>query len=198
MSKLSFKNLAIIFGLHLLCFPVLADWEKGLDAYEKGDYETAIKEWERLASQGDADAQYNLGHMYQSGLGVTQDFGMAIKWYILAAKQGDSEAQNNLGVMYESGQGVEQNYETSVKWYKLAAEKGNAKAQNNLAFMYANGQGIKTDYARGYMWWDISAALGHEKAKIGIADIEKEMPSYQIKEAKKLAQECIARNYRNC
>ena len=45
MSKLSFKNLPIIFGLHfLLCFPVLADWEKGLDAYEKGDYNREIEE----------------------------------------------------------------------------------------------------------------------------------------------------------
>ena len=40
-----------------------ADFQKGLDAAESGDYATALREWTPLAEQGDANAQYNLGVM---------------------------------------------------------------------------------------------------------------------------------------
>ena len=39
------------------------DWIKGWDAYDKGDYQAALKEWLQLAEQGYAGAQYNLGQM---------------------------------------------------------------------------------------------------------------------------------------
>ena len=52
-----------------------ADFQKGLDAYNKKDYATALKEWQPLAenkgilsytySKEDIiSAQYNLGYMY--------------------------------------------------------------------------------------------------------------------------------------
>ena len=44
-----------------------ADFQAGLDAYNSGDYATALKEWRPLAETGDADAQNNLGVMYDSG-----------------------------------------------------------------------------------------------------------------------------------
>jgi TPR repeat protein len=40
-----------------------ADFQKGLTAYDSGDYATALREWTPLAEQGYADAQYNLGVM---------------------------------------------------------------------------------------------------------------------------------------
>ena len=65
-----------------------ADFRKGLDAYIKNDYATALREWRPLAEQGDAQAQNNLGWMYRNGQGVTQDDKTAVKWYRLAAEQG--------------------------------------------------------------------------------------------------------------
>ncbi len=50
-----------------------ADLQKGLDAYNKKDYATALREWKPLAEQGNAFAQYNLGIMYRQGNGVSQD-----------------------------------------------------------------------------------------------------------------------------
>jgi TPR repeat protein len=47
-----------------------ADFHKGLTAHKSGDYATALREWEPLAEQGDADAQNNLGLMYAQGKGV--------------------------------------------------------------------------------------------------------------------------------
>ena len=42
-------------------------WNKGLAAYKQGDYATALREWQPLAEQGVAKAQYNLGGMYYKG-----------------------------------------------------------------------------------------------------------------------------------
>ena len=63
------------------------------------------KEYFRLAEQGNALAQYNLGLKYQNGQGVSEDQQEAFKWYELSAKQGHPQAQANLGRMYEKGQG---------------------------------------------------------------------------------------------
>jgi hypothetical protein len=91
-----------------------ADFQKGLDAAQKGDFATALREWTPLAEQGNAGAQFNLGVMYDNGQGVPQDYKTAVKWYRLAADQGDARAQINLGLMYEKGQGVLQDYKTAV------------------------------------------------------------------------------------
>ena len=66
------------------------DFQKGLEAYNAGDYATALLEWRDLAEQGDAEAQYNLGVMYDNGQGVAQDYAEAVKWYRRAAEQGDA------------------------------------------------------------------------------------------------------------
>jgi len=65
-----------------------------------------FEEWELLAKQGIAEAQYNLGLMYSKGEGVPIDDKEAVKWYRLAAEQRITGAQSNLGLMYEKGQGV--------------------------------------------------------------------------------------------
>ena len=100
-----------------------ADYQKGLDAYDRGDYATALREWEPLAEQGNASAQHKMGWMYENGRGVPQDYKTAVKWTRLAAEQGDADAQYNLGSMYRKGQGVLQDYKTAQKWYRLSAEQ---------------------------------------------------------------------------
>ena len=60
----------LLFSLFLGASSYSADFNKGLDAYNDGDYATALKEWKPLAEEGNADAQYNLGVMYKNGWGV--------------------------------------------------------------------------------------------------------------------------------
>ena len=67
-----------------------ADFQKGVTAYNKKDYATALREWKPLAKQGNFSAQYLLGVMYRKGQGVPQDYKTAVKWYSLAAKQGNA------------------------------------------------------------------------------------------------------------
>ena len=60
--------LALSFILIMLAAPISAqDCQKGLEASQSGDFATALKEWKPLSEQGDADAQYSLGVMYENG-----------------------------------------------------------------------------------------------------------------------------------
>ena len=121
-----------------------ADFQKGLDAAQSGDFATALREWTPLAEQGDARAQLNLGFMYHQGQGVPQDDKTAVKWYLIAAEQGNARAQYNLGQMYRKGEGVPQDDKAAAKWYTLAAKQGIAIAQYSLGLMYDNGRGVST------------------------------------------------------
>ncbi len=117
---------AVVLVLALaLPAPVLAaDFEAGLDAANRGDYATALKEWRPLAEQGDADAQFHLGLMYDFGEGVAQDRTEAAKWFHLAAEQGHAPAQSFLGLLYMwGGEGVTQNYVLAHMWSSLAAAR---------------------------------------------------------------------------
>ncbi len=68
------------------------DFEKGLDAYNRFDYETALRKWEPLAEAGESVVQYYFGVMYGIGNGVAQDYVQAYMWLTLAAAQGNEEA----------------------------------------------------------------------------------------------------------
>ena len=68
-----------------------ADLQKGLDAANRGDFATALREWRPLAEQGDASAQNNLGFMYVYGKGVLQDYVRAHMWFNIAASSGGSK-----------------------------------------------------------------------------------------------------------
>jgi hypothetical protein len=58
------------------------------------------------ARAGDANAQYDLGCIYEQGRYVAKDYAEAVKWYRLAAQQGLAVAQLSLSVMYSNGWGV--------------------------------------------------------------------------------------------
>jgi len=184
------RRLALATVLVLgLAAPARADFESGFSAYLRGDYAAALGEFRRLADQGHAPAQYTLGYMYASGLGVPKRQAEAAKWYRLAAQQGHAKAQVNLGTLYRFGQGVKRSDAEAVTWYRRAAEQGSAKGQYMLGAMYENGFGVARDYVRAHMWYDLAAAQN-----LGIAGQERssvagKMSLAQVARAEKLAAE---------
>lgn len=114
---------AIILVVFILSHsaPALANFEAGADAYARGDYATALQEWQPLAEAGNLAAQFNLGLMHYNGEGESQNYGEAAKWFELAAEQGDAAAQINLGIMAFNGQGMEQDFAQAHFWFALAA-----------------------------------------------------------------------------
>ena len=104
------------------------DFNAGLEAYQRGDYAAALREFRALAEQGHATAQTNLGIMYHDGLGVPQDYAEALSWYKKAAALGNVFAYYNLGLMYSKGDGVAQDVVLAHMWWTLAASQGDEAA----------------------------------------------------------------------
>jgi len=148
-----------------------ADFDKGLKAYQSGDYTTALSKWVPLAEQGNVDAQFYLGLMYANGEGVLENDKTGVQWYTLAAKQGDSYAQYNLGTMYEKGNGVPQNGKAAVKWYTLAAEQGFVNAQYNLGTMYSSGSGVLENDETAAKWYTLAAEQGFAHAQYNLGSM---------------------------
>jgi len=76
------------------------------------------------AEQGDAEAQYLLGGMYDFGRGVPQDIVEALRWYRHAAEQGIVLAMVYLGSIYFDGVAVEKSEVVAHMWYDLAVSRG--------------------------------------------------------------------------
>lgn len=78
-------------------------YNEGLLAAESGDYQKAVSQWQALAGQGHASAQFNMALLYHSGAGVELDEAKAVELYHQAAKNGDYYAQEYLAVGYQEG-----------------------------------------------------------------------------------------------
>lgn len=124
----------LVIAFHFLSnLPAVAqNFEKGLIAYNIGDYATSLAEWVPLAEEGNSNAQYKLGVMSRQGTGVPLDNFEAITWYLAAAKQGHARAQSNLGFMYRTGRGVTQSNLHAYMWYQVANLHGYENAKKWL------------------------------------------------------------------
>jgi TPR repeat protein len=67
--------------------------QKGNQAYERKDYAQAMRWYRVAADQGNAQAQSNIGILYEHGLGVAQDSAEARAWMQKAAAAGDDYAK---------------------------------------------------------------------------------------------------------
>ncbi len=87
-------------------------------AFDRANYQTALKVWLDQATAGEAEAQNYVGEIYHKGLGTEPDYAKAAEWYEKAAAQGSKRAQINLGSLYESGLGVEQDVNKALNLYR--------------------------------------------------------------------------------
>jgi len=89
-------------------------------AYDRADYKSALRIWMQAAEAGDAEAQNNVGEIYERGLGDVPNYAAAAIWYQKAADQKYSRALFNLGTLYEAGLGVDQDQLKALNLYRQA------------------------------------------------------------------------------
>jgi len=194
MKKLLVCILFVLLSTHMSAQEI----DKGYEAYNDGDYATALKEWKPIAEQGYAFAQYNLGILYEYGNGVPKDYAEAVKWYRLSAEQGYAISQYSLGLMYSNGYGVLKDKAEAVKWWRLSAEQGYVYAQGMLGIMYELGEGVLKDDITAHMWYNIASGNGHKSAgdwRDGRAGF---MSASDIKKATDMANKCMENDYKKC
>lgn len=156
---------------------------------------------ERLAEaeQGSAEAQFEIGAMYENGRGVTADRAQAQQWYQKAADQkhdramhaiarmkdnqrrlemtqsqaesGDVEAQYKLGSMYLTGTGTPPDLQLAAKWLTRAAEKNHTKAQFKLGHIYYVELADEGDMQSALDWFNKAAASNYSPAFYYLGDM---------------------------
>jgi len=129
-----------------------ADFKEGGEAYLRGDYEAAAKEFIPLAERGDHRAMYALGSMYSAGQGVEKDLKKSFELFSEASRNGRADATYKLGLMYEQGLGVKQNPKKAARLYNKSAKQGYPLAQYGFGLMYEKGTGVKQDPINAYAW----------------------------------------------
>ena len=96
------------------------------------DYAKAMEYYMMAAQEDNADAQAQLGYMYQNALGVEADYAKAMEWNNRAAQQGNAQGQAQIGYLYQNGLGVTQNLDEAGRWYTRAKEGGSEWAAAKL------------------------------------------------------------------
>lgn len=76
------------------------------------------------ANNGDLEAQFALGLLYELGLDRPADFRQAFFWWKKAADAGDTRSMAKVAESYALGRGVDRNDELAAQWSEKAQVKG--------------------------------------------------------------------------
>ena len=98
----------------------------------QGSQAKSLPDLRKLAGQGDADAQWQIGVRYHNGEGVPRDDVQAMQWFLRAADQGHVTAQATLGAYYWAGRGVPQDLSKAYFWSALALAQGDENSKSRL------------------------------------------------------------------
>ena len=99
---------------------------------------TAASGWfSRSASGGYPQGAYNLGILYEQGIGVPQNFDNAGQLYTQAANAGHAEATTGLGRLHATGLGTKQDLPRAWAFFSLAVKRGDEAAKAPLGELTA-------------------------------------------------------------
>ena len=92
----------------------------------------SVADLQKLADQGNADAQWQMAVRYHDGEGVVQNDTQAMLWFQLAAEQGNVAAQSALGSYYWAGRGVPEDLSKAYMWSEIALAGGDQNSKARL------------------------------------------------------------------
>ena len=125
----------------------------------------------KLAKQGNAEAQFKVGEMYENGFGVNQDNREAKYWITRSANQNHETARFKLLYWDMERKGINGENKPKVKELNTKAKQGNAQAQYYLGKMYANGVGIKKNPDVATDWLKKAALAGVLEAELELVSL---------------------------
>lgn len=176
----------VFFGVATSIFavPALADVKAGTDAWNRGDYGTAVKEWRQPAMSGNPEAQFNMGQAYKLGRGVPADPKQAGDWFLKAAQQGNLQAEDNYGIiLFQYG-----DRQKAFPYLQKSASRGEPRAQYLVATALFNGDFGTKDWPRAYALMTRAAAAGLTSATTSLAQMDKYIPLDQRQQGLALAR----------
>ncbi len=165
--------------------PALADTKAGVDAWTRGDFAAAVKEWQAQAARGDGDAVFNLGQAYRLGKGVPQDLPKAEQLFGQAAGMGHLQAADNYGLLlFQRGERAK-----ALPYLRAAADRGDPRAQYLLGISHFNGDLVPKDWVRAYALVTLAQQQGLPQAAGALKQMDEFIPIEQRQQAMQLAGE---------
>ena len=187
-TKTNFLRSVAAFGMAVVAAtaaPLSADVKKGVDAWSAGNYNAAVAQWQLPASNGDADALFNLAQAYRLGRGVPADINRARELYAEAAQKGHVKAADNYGLLlFQQGQQV-----SAMPLIKDAAERGDPRAQYVLGLAHFNADFAQKDWVRAYALLTLSNSAGLPQAANALQQMDQYVPMEQRQMAQSVARE---------
>ncbi len=156
-----------------------------------GALSPAVAKVADAAVAGDAESQYALAQMYNSGSGVPRDPAAAVLWLQKAANQGHANAQFSLGTSYLVGDGVPKSTASALEWLNKSAQQGNALAQANLGAIYLNGDGVAQNFRVALSWFEKAAVRGLPLAQYSLGKMHQN--GYGVRTDEAMAMQWYAR-----
>jgi uncharacterized protein len=172
-------------ALSLVATPAIADVKAGVDAWSRGEYDAAVKQWRDPAIKGDPDAQFNMGQAYKMGRGVKTDLNVALDWYRKAATQGHLQAADSYGHLLHYQNKIPE----SLPYLQASAERGDPRAQYLLGTELFNGVHIQKDWVRAYALMTRASSAGMAPASRSLAQMDQFIPLEQRQAATVMAGE---------
>lgn len=163
--------------------PAFADVKKGVEAWTRGDYAAAVREWADLAAMGDPDAEFNMAQAYRLGRGVDVDLDQAEALYAKAAAQGHLKAADNYGLLlFQHGE-----RDRAMPYIEGAAERGDPRAQYLLGIAHFNGDLVAKDWRRAYALLTLANSAGLPQARTALVQMDEYIPLEDRQAAQTLA-----------
>lgn len=114
----------------------------------------------KLAKKGNAEAEYKVGEMYETGFGVKEDKTEAMNWTTKAANQGHETAGFKLLYWDVEKNGINTANKDKFDALKAKAESGNPQAEYYIGKMHARGVGMKKNSDKALQWLNKAALVG--------------------------------------
>lgn len=115
---------------------------------------------EQAAALGDPEAMYELGRLYETGIGAPSDPKKALSYYKASARQDYGPALSDMGFFQIEGMlGLVPDTDKGIQYFRRGAEQRNAPAMFNYASMIDDGfvQGKTSDDAATYFYQALRA-----------------------------------------
>ncbi len=155
----------------------VADFNKGQEAYAKGQYNIALNYYLSAYRKGDdllsppiiADIYMKGQH---NGIPNTAE---GVRWLKIAADKNagsiSGRVQCDLATHYYMGIGVPQDLQKAMYYYTLSANNGFGEAMYYLGLAYEEGEGVAYDISKAIDWYKKAADLGHAGAANNLSRI---------------------------
>ena len=157
------------------------DFKIAVKKIEDKKFLEAVEIFEKLASQGVPEAQFNLALLNNNGLGTPKNFKMALYWSWYAHLNGHTAALDQVNSIYGSITEALRDTVANLIIEELlsAANTGDHLSALKLGQTYT-GLLVTPDYPSAYLWLSIAQAYGIEQASELLAQTAKQLTVEEI------------------